>query len=164
MRMRRATLTEKIALDMTPMIDAVFQLLVFFILTLKIVAPEGDFNVSLPATASADVAESAEPPLRRMRLSADAGGELAEILLDGRSYGRDWDAVRRELVRWAGAHGGPDSFRARAEVEIDAPYDLRYVHVIHGLNYVTGEVVDGRVVTLIERVRFMPRGAPPSGS
>ncbi len=33
---------------MTPMIDVVFQLLIFFMLTLKIIAPEGDFNINMP--------------------------------------------------------------------------------------------------------------------
>ena len=42
---------EKIELQMTPMIDIVFQLLVFFIMTFKIVAMEGDFNIRMPAAA-----------------------------------------------------------------------------------------------------------------
>ena len=47
---------EKIELQMTPMIDIVFQLLVFFIMTFKIVAQEGDFNVKMPlASANAGV-------------------------------------------------------------------------------------------------------------
>ena len=42
---------EKIELQMTPMIDIVFQLLVFFIMTFKIVSMEGDFNIRMPAAA-----------------------------------------------------------------------------------------------------------------
>ena len=45
----RARSTAAVAIDMTPMIDIVFQLLVFFILTLQITAVEGDFNVRMPA-------------------------------------------------------------------------------------------------------------------
>lgn len=33
---------------MTPMIDIVFQLLVFFIMTFKIVSQEGDFHIKMP--------------------------------------------------------------------------------------------------------------------
>ena len=40
---------EKIELQMTPMIDIVFQLLVFFIMTFNVVAQEGDFNIRMPA-------------------------------------------------------------------------------------------------------------------
>ncbi|NBP80347.1 hypothetical protein EBU58_06445, partial [bacterium] len=37
-------LADKIDINMTPMIDIVFQLLAFFIMSLKIVQPEGDFD------------------------------------------------------------------------------------------------------------------------
>ena len=39
---------EKIETQMAPMIDVVFQLLIFFMLTLKIIEPEGDFSISMP--------------------------------------------------------------------------------------------------------------------
>ena len=39
---------EKIEPQMAPMIDIVFQLLIFFMLTLKIVEPEGDFSINMP--------------------------------------------------------------------------------------------------------------------
>ena len=42
---------EKVQLMMTPMIDIVFLLLVFFILTFKIAEPEGDFNIKMPQAA-----------------------------------------------------------------------------------------------------------------
>ena len=39
-------------LQMTAMIDIVFLLLVFFVMTFKIIAPEGDFNIKMPAQAA----------------------------------------------------------------------------------------------------------------
>ena len=39
------------------MIDVVFQLMIFFMLTFNIIAPEGDFDVRMPLGKS-----SAEPP------------------------------------------------------------------------------------------------------
>ena len=44
----REALPDKIAIDMTPMIDVVFQLITFFMLTLKDVAVEGDFDIKMP--------------------------------------------------------------------------------------------------------------------
>ena len=35
--------------DMTPMIDCVFQLMIFFMLTLKFVQAEGNFDINMPA-------------------------------------------------------------------------------------------------------------------
>lgn len=43
----------KVELMMTPMIDIVFQLLIFFIMSFKIAAQEGDFNIKMPLAASA---------------------------------------------------------------------------------------------------------------
>ena len=53
MKVRHSSSTgkDKIELQMTPMIDIVFQLLVFFIMTFKIVAQEGDFNIKMPVSA-----------------------------------------------------------------------------------------------------------------
>ena len=46
---------EEIKLNMTAMIDIVFQLLVFFIMTFKIVALEGDFSVKMPQTSDTPI-------------------------------------------------------------------------------------------------------------
>ena len=48
-RRRKQSKGEKLETNMSAMIDIVFQLLIFFMLTLKIVEPEGDFNVNMPA-------------------------------------------------------------------------------------------------------------------
>ena len=34
--------------SLTPLIDVVFLLLIFFLLTLKIIEPEGEFNINMP--------------------------------------------------------------------------------------------------------------------
>jgi biopolymer transport protein ExbD len=54
MRIRHTDHREQVSLQMTPMIDIVFQLMVFFVFTFKIALPEGDFNVRMPAQAGAD--------------------------------------------------------------------------------------------------------------
>ena len=51
-RGKRPSKDEKIELQMTPMIDIVFQLLVFFIMTFNVVAQEGDFNIRMPAVGA----------------------------------------------------------------------------------------------------------------
>jgi len=70
----------KIELQMTPMIDIVFQLLVFFIMTFKIVTPEGDFNIKMPLDAPARGQPDPDmiPPIR-VRLESHASGNLANI-------------------------------------------------------------------------------------
>jgi biopolymer transport protein ExbD len=43
---------QEIKLAMTPMIDIVFQLLVFFIMTYQVTAMEGDYNIRMPSAAA----------------------------------------------------------------------------------------------------------------
>jgi biopolymer transport protein ExbD len=163
MKIRHSTTgVDKVALDMTPMIDCVFQLLIFFIMSLKITTPEGDFNVSMPMQAPAEGEPEDEKPRKTVVLEADANGNLTNIGYEGRSYGNDWIGLQAALIEYVGSDTGPDSQRARTEVEIDAPYGLQYRHIIAGLNFITGQIVDGQVVKLIENVKFKPQ-LKPSG-
>lgn len=52
MKLRNRASGSRIAVDMTPMIDVVFQLLIFFMCTLKMIEPEGDFDISMPLGAA----------------------------------------------------------------------------------------------------------------
>ncbi|MEI8019525.1 MAG: biopolymer transporter ExbD, partial [Schlesneria sp.] len=55
----------KVEIPMAPMIDIVFLLLIFFMLNLKIVSPEGNFNINLPISApSAAAAELTLPEIK----------------------------------------------------------------------------------------------------
>ena len=54
MKIRHTGREDKIQLQMTPMIDIVFQLLVFFIMTFKIILHEGDFNILMPLAPSSE--------------------------------------------------------------------------------------------------------------
>ncbi|HEX5446496.1 MAG TPA: biopolymer transporter ExbD, partial [Pirellulales bacterium] len=63
---------DKVDMQMTPMIDIVFQLLTFFVMSFKIVTQEGDFNIKMPLAAPGS-SSSDEPPLPpiRIRLTAN---------------------------------------------------------------------------------------------
>ncbi|HCK41568.1 MAG TPA: biopolymer transporter ExbD, partial [Planctomycetaceae bacterium] len=61
---------------MTPMIDIVFQLLVFFVFTFKIVLPEGDFSIRMPSASASTTSQPSETPLLKVRLIANDEGEL----------------------------------------------------------------------------------------
>lgn len=164
MKIRHSTTgVDKVSLDMTPMIDCVFQLLVFFIMSLKIVTPEGDFNVSMPQQAPAEGNPEEEKLRVVIKLEMDGNGNLSNIIHNGQSYGTNWLAVQNDLVQFVGDDTGPDSKRANTEVEIDAPYNLQYTHIIHGLNYITGQQQGETVVKLIENVKFKPQPKPAGG-
>jgi len=73
MARRESSLGDKVSVDMTPMIDVVFQLMSFFMCTLKVVAPEGDFDIRMPLGAAAAAApDDQQVPPVRVKLSAGA--------------------------------------------------------------------------------------------
>jgi biopolymer transport protein ExbD len=151
-------LAEKIDINMTPMIDIVFQLMAFFIMTLKIVSLEGDFNIKMPLAAQGAPSDALIPPIQ-VRLTAGVDGSLAGIKVGENNLG-SFDALRSEVMDLVGGTG-PDSLAKEAEVEIDADYNLRYEYVIEAITAVTGYVSpDRKIVPLIEKIKFaQPREA-----
>ncbi len=75
-RRRRIPETEPEPLNMTPMIDIVFQLLVFFMLTMHFKEVEGKLLSQLPKDRGPESAPS--KPLEELRIFVCAGGDLAE--------------------------------------------------------------------------------------
>ena len=81
MAKRQSNLVSKIDINMTPMIDVVFQLLTFFMLTLKSVVVEGDFNIRMPLGASAGAAEDNPIPPIIVKMTATPDGQLSSVLI-----------------------------------------------------------------------------------
>jgi len=92
MAKRASKLVSKIDINMTPMIDVVFQLLTFFMLTLKTVIVEGDFNIRMPLGASAGAAEDNPILPLILKMTATPEGRLAGVQMGGKS------AVGQELL------------------------------------------------------------------
>jgi biopolymer transport protein ExbD len=92
MAKRESKLASKIDINMTPMIDVVFQLLTFFMLTLKTVIVEGDFNIRMPLGASAGAAEDNPIPPLVLKMTATPEGRLAAVQMGGKSI------VGQELI------------------------------------------------------------------
>ena len=96
---------EKIDINMTPMIDAVFQLLIFFMLTLKILEQEGNFDINMPV--SGVPGEAVQDLAIKVFLQSNPDGTLAQIRLGGKPLGNDVPLCYRRLngpltdVTWA---------------------------------------------------------------
>lgn len=145
----------KIAIDMTPMIDIVFQLLTFFCMTLRIASAEGDFSIRLPLSTpqAADPNQSLPPPLL-LHLRADAKGELKQVILNEIPF-EGPDRWRRLHNHIAGTID-PGSLQATSqELVLDCDYNLRYEHVIEAITAVSGQKSpDGKIIKLIEKISF----------
>ncbi len=152
----------KIDLQMTPMIDIVFQLLVFFIMSFKIVAQEGDFNVRMPLAQPREGPVNPDnilPPMQ-LRLRSDAQGNLVGITLNDQPFS-SLDELHYFII---GSVGGEDpATREDAEVEIDCDYNLHYEYVIAAITAVSGYVDEttGQIVKLIDKIKFTPPKEPP---
>jgi len=159
MRIRHgATTLDRIQLAMTPMIDVVFLLNIFFMITFKIVLPEGDFNIRMPSAAAARTMEMSETLPMTLVMRAGPNGELAEMRLAGRSFGTERGAFARlhqQIRAMVDDAGGPGT-ASDLEIELDCDYDLNYEHVVRAITAITGYIENGQPHKLIERIKFTP--------
>lgn len=147
----------KVESQMTPMIDVVFQLLTFFILTFKVVIPEGNLHVQMPVSTG-----PGSPPTDRIRivLQSDPDGDLRGMLFEGEQlYTGDTAAsfarLHQRVLTLAGHLGGPGTLVETPDVELDCDYNLRYEYVIQAMGEVTGHRDEtGRTLKLFEKVKL----------
>lgn len=164
MRPRRSRVTAtKIEAQMAPMIDVVFQLLIFFMLTLKIIPVEGDFNINMPLGKQAQESPDIPPPPIKVRLIANQDGSLSSLQMGQRQMGNDhlaFDRLNAEIGRIVGRRDNP--FADELEVEIDADYNLHYRHVISAVSASTGYISPqtGKPVRFVDKVKFAPPRRP----
>lgn len=159
-KFKRTTGEAKIPIDMTPMIDIVFQLLTFFIMTLKVTAQEGDFLIKMPLAApQAATTDIDQVPPIKVRLVAGVDGSCQDIIMNDRSFGGEgWGALHDQISQLVGSGSLDDS----AEVELDCDYNLKYENVIKAITAVSGErLPNGDILKLIEKIKFAPPKEPP---
>ncbi len=150
---------EKVEMQLTSMIDVIFLLLIFFIMTFKISAQEGDFNVKMPVGGGQGAMDTTNIPIK-LRLRANADGEIADIVVDeGRSFGNDFTQLRAFILQLTGGNAPPNPDEG-PEVEIDLDYNLRYEHVIAAITAITGQRQGDQIERLVERIKFAPPRKP----
>jgi biopolymer transport protein ExbD len=160
-RHNKSTL-EKVEVPMTPMIDVVFQLIIFFLFSFKIVLPEGDFSVRMPSAAAARAVEMSETLPTPLVMKSDAEGQLIEMRLGGRSFGDSPDAflkVHQQIRGMVNDAGGPGT-ASDLEIELDCDYNLNYEYVMRAITAITGYIENGQPHKLIERIKFTPPKQP----
>ena len=161
MRLRSPPASVASSINMTPMIDAVFLLLIFFMLTMRIVAPEGDLNTHI---------EPAEPKehdpstgfIVQVRCTGNPDGSLSQIYFGADPLGADTPACWARLnSRMFALVGGEDRLASRLPVQIEADPTLSYEHTLHAISACTGRIdpVSGRLIRCSGSVSLVePRG------
>ncbi len=142
----------RVDLQMTPMIDVVFQLLIFFILSFRIVQAEGDLAIKLPLDVQPGpiVDRPSVPPLT-VQLQANERGDLRSVLLNQREIA-DFAELRSEVEQVT-----LDNFESREEIRVDIQCDeqLKYENVIAALTAVSGRRDEaGRILPLASNVHL----------
>lgn len=160
MRIRRHDMG-KVEMQMAAMIDIVFQLLIFFMLTLKIVAPEGDFNINMPLGAVAQADDTPPPMDLKVRLEANPDGSLKQLWFGSRGLGSDhprcFERLNNEIAQVAGTGG---AYADDLEVELNPDYDLHYRYIVAAISACRGRMVGDKQITFIEKIKFAPIRRP----
>lgn len=162
MKFRSRNNDDRLEINMTPMIDVCFQLIIFFMLSLRLFSAEGDFNIQMPAAAPQEGApDEAQTPPIKIRLRADSKGKLAGIQMGQRAIGNFKD-LQRKIRELSGMDRGPAGSAAGTEVQLDCDYELKYDYVVRVLTAVSGFVADDRksVVRMVDKIRFSPPRKP----
>lgn len=139
------------------MIDIVFMLLSFFIMTFKIVAPEGDFSVKMPfgGTPPTDKIAADEPI--RIKLISNSSGDLTNIMVGDKPIGDSFMQLRARIHMMAGGNEAPTE-ASDLIVELAPDDNLNYEYTMDAITAVSGFSKGGRTYPLVEQIRFAARG------
>lgn len=155
----RSTVRSGVDLNMTPMIDVVFQLLTFFLMTFRVAAVEGDFELRLPAPDRPGLADEALRNVERIvvRIQSDANGEPTSLQLGTQSIPIGpgaFNRLRAEFLRTAAqalAAGRP-----LPTLEIDADDGLQYEYVARTIAAASPRIDErGNPAPLVQAVHFV---------
>jgi biopolymer transport protein ExbD len=162
--MKLATSAEwrSLKINMTPMIDVCFQLIIFFMLSLRLYSLEGDFSIKMPLAAPQEGLpdESQTPPVK-IRLNADANGNLASMEMGQRKLA-NFKELHRQIREISGLDRGPGATATSAEVELDCDYNLKFEYVVSALTAISGYVSEDKlsIIRMIEKIKFAPPRKP----
>lgn len=146
----RSRLPGGVKLDMTPLIDVVFQLLAFFCLTFRLALVEGDLALQPPASETRGASPPQLPPLV-VALRADEQGGLRAVELNGRPLAGIAE-LHREV---AAALGSDPAWAAQVEARLDCDEELAYEHTIAAVTALRGTLLpSGEIQPLVTKVRF----------
>lgn len=128
MRLNRRD-TQTVEMQMGPMIDMVFLLLVFFMVTAKPVKQESDVSIGLPGTVAQE--ETLEIPDEQRIVIQSTGQVLLNDLPMDSPSDPNLPALHKTLLRFKEA---ADANKSEALVTIDAADDARHQRIVDVLN------------------------------
>lgn len=141
-------------LQMSSMIDIVFLLLVFFVMTFQIVAIEGDLEIAAPRAPAVDDSIDVLPPQSfHVRLEAAADGSLEGVYFDQRALA-DVDGLHAFVRQIVAEHVAIGRSREELSVVLHCDDHLHYAHTVAAISAIRGYVANGEIHELIRTIRF----------
>lgn len=148
---------EEIKLNMTSMIDIVFQLLVFFVMTFNPPQYEGDFSVKMPLNSDVPNEDTIEEPptVISVKLSADLDGSLSNIMVDSTPVDQNdlFGGLTKVIESKLASEGDPDKAH-ETEVDFDIARKLKYAYTVAAIEAVSGKKEGDVVTKLISKIKF----------
>ena len=122
---------------MIPMIDLVFLLLIFFVLTFRFIIPEGDFNIQMASDAGGNNLLEINTDSVLIRLLADDAGHLAAIQLNGEDI-EHFEQLRQQVraIRVMHDLAGIPALTDELESTLFPDDHLRYGYVVRTITAV----------------------------
>lgn len=157
---------QKFEPQMAPLIDIVFLLLVFFLLTFQIRAHEGDFQIHMPKAKSPGTicVPPALIPNVNVHLRANEDGSLNDVVFRRERLGvgeQAFQKLNKKVRDMVGYRAGHEPLIKDLDIEIHADSNLHYRYAVKALSACSGtleKTADGESqrVPLVEHVRFAP--------
>jgi biopolymer transport protein ExbD len=166
---------QEITLQMTPMIDIVFQLLVFFIITYKVTSMEGDYNILMPSASETEtMSDKPLDDVLEVRLVAgpDRFIDTVSVTFGGQEKNFQspsspdraqrqpvFNALHNFVLGVVGSGNEDPAAASEIEAEIAIDYDLRYEDTVSAIEAISGyKRDDGQIIKLIEKIKFRNPG------
>ncbi len=162
---------DELKLEMVPMIDIVFQLLVFFIMIYKPSSMEGDYKILMPS-ASEQPTMSDKPLDDVLEVTLVAGPDRFIDTINVSFAGQEktykanpspdqairqpaFNSLHDFVLGVVGSGNSDPAAASEIEAEIQIDYDLRYVDTVSAIEAISGyKREDGQIIKLIEKIKF----------
>lgn len=122
---------ERVDLNMTSMIDCVFLLLIFFIMTLAFPKVEGNLPAHLPKGGRPGTPAGLPPKPTEVVVRLDFASNALQISVNGKDLGNSLALLKRKLALFRDND-------AQMKVTIDGASDVPYEYVVNTLNICAG--------------------------
>jgi biopolymer transport protein ExbD len=137
MQLRRRD-TQTVEMQMGPMIDMVFLLLVFFMVTAKPIKPESDIDIGLPGTVAQE--ETVDiPDEQKIRIEPSGQVILNDLPMDSPGS-KELPSLLRTLKRFKES---ADANQSDPLITIDADDEARHQRIVDVLNVVAQAGITG---------------------